>query len=147
MMKLYFEAEVKSSVKEVKNQFNQELFLKLKPPFMSLELERFDGCEKGHEVHLKMGLPGFLQNWVSHITDSSQTDTAWEFVDEGKILPPPFTYWRHTHRVEKMSETSSRISDSIEYRCQSRLLEKLLWGPLWLSFSIRPRVYREVFGG
>ncbi|NBX69268.1 MAG: hypothetical protein EBR01_09950 [Proteobacteria bacterium] len=86
MMKLYFEAQVSSSVTEVKSQFNQDLFLKLKPPLMSLKLERFDGCEKGHEVHLKMGLPGFLQNWVSQITDSSQTDDVWEFVDEGKIL-------------------------------------------------------------
>ncbi|NBX76892.1 MAG: hypothetical protein EBQ92_10095 [Proteobacteria bacterium] len=147
MMRLYFEAEVKSPVLDVKKRFNQELFLKLKPPFMSLELERFDGCERGDEVHLKMGLPGFLQNWVSHITDSSQTESAWEFIDEGKELPHPFTYWKHIHRVEKINETSSRISDSINYRCQSPLLEKLLWGPLWLSFSIRPRVYREVFGG
>ncbi|NBY18731.1 hypothetical protein EBQ74_00415 [bacterium] len=146
MMKLYFEAQVSSSVTEVKSQFNQDLFLKLKPPLMSLKLERFDGCEKGHEVHLKMGLPGFLQNWVSQITDSSQTDDVWEFVDEGKILPPPLSYWRHIHRVERMSETNSRISDSIEYRCKSRVLEKLLWGPLWLSFSIRPGVYRQVFG-
>ncbi|MFM8270696.1 MAG: hypothetical protein ACKN9V_10955 [Pseudomonadota bacterium] len=145
-MKLYFEAQVKSTLQEIKTGFNQDLFLRLKPPFMSLKLERFDGCEKGHEVHLKMGMPGFLQGWVSEITESSQSDTVWEFVDEGKKLPAPFTFWRHIHRVEKISDTSCRVSDSIEYRCTSGLVERALWGPLWLSFSIRPRIYREVFG-
>lgn len=145
-MNLYFEAQVKSTVQEIKAGFNQDLFLKLKPPFMSLRLERFDGCEKGHEVHLKMGAMGILQNWVSEITDSSHTDTVWQFIDEGKVLPAPFTSWKHVHRVEKINETSSRISDSIEYRCTSSMLERALWGPLWLSFAVRPRIYRKVFG-
>lgn len=146
-MKLYFEAQVKSSVVEIKKGFNQELFLKLKPPGMVLILERFDGCEKGDEVHLKMGVPGLLQSWVSEITDSNQGDDFWQFIDEGKVLPKPFTYWKHIHRVQRINESESRISDSIQYRCKPGLLEKLLWLPLWLSFSIRPGVYRRVFKG
>lgn len=146
-MKLYFEAQVKTNVVEIKNGFNQDLFLKLKPPGMVLKLERFDGCEKGNEVHLKMGLPGALQSWISEITDSSQGDDFWQFIDEGKVLPKPFTYWKHIHRVEKINDGQSRISDSIEYHCKSQLTEKVLWLPLWLSFSIRPGVYRKVFNG
>jgi ligand-binding SRPBCC domain-containing protein len=144
-MKLYFEAQVKNTVQEIKKGFNQELFLKLKPPGMVLRLERFDGCVKGDEVHLKMGMPGMLQSWVSEITDSKQGDDYWQFIDEGKVLPKPFTYWKHIHRIEKIQEGITRISDSIEYRCKSRTLEKMLWLPMWLSFSIRPKVYRQVF--
>jgi len=145
-MKLYFEAEVNSSLIDVKSQFNQDLFLKLKPPFLKLELERFDGCEKGNEVHLKMGVPGLLQTWVSTITDAFQSETVWQFVDEGTVLPPPLSYWRHVHRVETLSQNRCKISDAIEYRCRSAFLEPLMYGPLWLSFSIRPRVYRRFFG-
>ena len=145
-MKLFFEAKVKTPFLEVKSQFNEKLFLELKPPFMALELKRFDGCEKGHEVHLRMGFPGLMQNWVSHITGSSQTDTYWEFVDEGETLPPPLTFWRHVHRVEKLSDHTSRITDSIEDRCKSLILERLMWAPLWMSFAVRPSIYRRLFG-
>jgi len=145
-MKLYFEAQVKSTISEIKSRFNEELFLKLKPPFMVLKLERFDGCEKGNEVHLRMGAPGMLQKWVSTITASKTDSNEWLFVDEGKTLPLPFKYWRHEHKVTKLTETTSTISDSIEYDCGNSLLNRLLWGPLWLSFSIRPSVYRKEFG-
>ena len=144
-MKLYFEAQVKSTVRDIKKGFNEDLFLKLKPPGIVLKLERFDGCEKGDEVHLKMGAPGLLQSWVSEITDSQEGDDFWQFIDEGKVLPKPFTYWKHIHRVEKINDGESSISDSIEYHCKSQLVEKTLWLPLWLSFSIRPGVYRKVF--
>lgn len=145
-MKLYFEAQVRSTIPEIKKGFNKELFLKLKPPFLVLQLERFDGCEVGNEVHLRMGTPGMLQKWVSKITTSKTDSEEWLFVDEGEILPFPFKYWRHEHRVRKLNETTSAISDSIEYDCGNGLLNRLIWGPLWLSFSVRPAIYRKVFG-
>ena len=69
-MNLFFETQVASPLFTVKAGFNEELFRALKPPFVSLKVERFDGCKKGDEVHLMLGTPGFLQKWVSHITSS-----------------------------------------------------------------------------
>lgn len=56
MEKLYFECPVKEPVETVKQGFNEELFKALKPPIIDLIVERFDGCKKGDEVHLKIGL-------------------------------------------------------------------------------------------
>lgn len=145
-MKLFFETEVASSLAVVKAGFNEELFKQLKPPFVSLKLERFDGCKKGDEVHLMLGTPGFLQKWVSHITASEETSDSWLFVDEGFVLPPPLKKWKHEHRVIQVSDNVSKISDSISFDCGNSILNGLFWGPLWLSFSIRPKVYRSVFG-
>jgi len=145
-MNLYFEAEVGSSLSEIKQKFDRDLFLKLKPPFVFLELERFDGCAKGDEVHLKTGIPGNLQKWISHITFSEETDKSWLFIDEGFVLPPPLKKWKHEHKVTQIREGVCRISDSIFFDCENAFLNRLLWGPLWLSFSIRPKVYRSIFG-
>ncbi|NBX92461.1 MAG: hypothetical protein EB120_06850 [Proteobacteria bacterium] len=145
-MKLYFEAKVKSGIPEIKDRFNKELFLKLAPPGLVLKLDRFDGCEEGNEVHLRMGLPGILQKWVSKITFASTTPAKWVFVDEGTVLPFPFKSWCHEHSVTQITDSVSLISDSINYDCGNSLLNTLIWGPLWLSFRIRPKVYQKEFG-
>lgn len=145
-MKLYFETKVASSLSQIQIGFNEELFKKLKPPFVCLKVERFDGCQKGDEVHLQLGVPGLLQKWVSHITAAEETSDSWLFIDEGFVLPPPLKKWKHEHRVTKVSENISMISDSISYDCGNPILNKILWSPLWLSFSVRPQIYRSVFG-
>ena len=145
-MNLFFETQVASSLSTVKAGFNEELFRALKPPFVSLKVERFDGCKKGDEVHLMLGTPGFLQKWVSHITSSEETPHSWVFVDEGFVLPPPLKKWKHEHRVTEVSKNVSKITDSISFDCGNSLLNRIFWGPLWLSFRVRPQVYRSVFG-
>lgn len=145
-MKLYFEAEVTGQVGKIKEQFDRELFLKLKPPFLSLHLDRFDGCEVGNEVHLRMGLGALLQSWISVITEAHFDEKEWLFVDEGKYLPFPFKSWKHEHKVIQKTKTTCVISDSIEFDCKHLFPNAFIYGPLWLSFSNRPQIYRQVFG-
>lgn len=145
-MKLFFQADVATNLKTIQQQFNRDLFLKLKPPFMTLNLKRFDGCEKGHEVHLELGLPGFLQSWISTITEAHQEPHRWVFVDEGTELPFPLKRWRHEHQVVELAPQHSRIIDSIEFDCGNPALNALMFGPLWLSFSVRPAIYKKAFG-
>jgi len=145
-MKLYFETEVLGKLSDIKKGFNQDLFLKLKPPFMALQLDRFDGCEVGNEVHLRLGLGWPAQKWVSLITEAHEKDKEWLFVDEGKLLPFPLKKWRHEHRVIQKTDSTCVISDSIQFQGTNSLLERLIWAPLWLSFSYRPKVYLQIFG-
>lgn len=121
-MRLKFKTEVNSSLERAKTGFNRDLFLQLKPPFMQVILDRFDGCEVGHEVHLRTGIPGLLQPWVSLITEASVTPDSWFFVDEGKRLPFPLKNWRHRHEVKKTSNETSEILDEIEYSSGIRLV-------------------------
>ena len=145
-MQLTFNTEVGASLKDVKAGFNRDLFLQLKPFFLQLKLDRFDGCERGHEVHLRTGLPGFLQPWVSRIVEDSFTEKCWYFVDEGASLPFPLRSWKHRHEVRVTHQGTSEILDMIDYSSGNRLLDVILYAPLWVVFAGRASVYRKVFG-
>ena len=146
-MKLKFETIVNKNFLEIKNGFNRELFLFLKPPGVSVELERFDGCSPGNEVHLLLNTVGLKQNWRSLITAESQTEKEWSFIDEGKLLPWPLSTWKHHHRVVFLDDQSSKIIDDITYGCSPSLMGPLMYPVLWASFAVRPAKYKEFFEG
>ena len=52
-MKIKITTPIKRNYREVFALFNLQLFEALKPPVVNLKVERFDGCKKGDEVHLK----------------------------------------------------------------------------------------------
>lgn len=144
MENLTFRTPVGSSLDKVKEGFNVELFKALKPPLLTLEVARFDGCKEGDEVHLKVGL-GLKVEWISLITKDIQTANEWSFIDEGKKLPFPLTAWRHHHRVIKSGEEAI-IIDDINFRCGPNFLTKMMKPLLYLQFVGRAPVYRKVFG-
>lgn len=139
-MNLKFATPVKKDLQTVKSSFNRELFEYLAPPFPPATVERFDGCKKGDEVHLKM----VVGTWVSVITEDQEIPGAWWFVDEGKVLPWPLKFWRHVHLVEQTPE-GSLIIDDIEVRTSSKLLDKMIYPVLWKIFSLRPERYQSFF--
>lgn len=141
---LKFETPVKMSLQEIIPKFNQDLFEDLAPPLIPFQVERFDGCNKGDEVHLVMGFPPLKQKWVSHITESHTTDEEFLFVDEGALLPFPLTAWKHIHIVRKTS-SGSVLVDDISFTC-SRILAPLLKIGLKCYFSMRQQRYRKAFG-
>ena len=111
---------------------------------INLVVERFDGCKKGDEVHLKMDLFGLLnQKWVSHITDDFRSDYEIHFVDEGAILPPPLKKWKHIHRIQKINELSSYIIDDIEFTCGNPALDLLIYPALYAMFFYRKPIYKK----
>lgn len=144
MENLIFKTEVGSSLEKVKAGFNVELFKALKPPVLTLDVARFDGCSEGDEVHLRVGL-GLKVEWISLITKEIETQNEWSFIDEGKKLPFPLTAWRHHHRVIK-SDDEAIIIDDISFRCGTGLLSKLMKPLLYLQFVGRGPVYQKVFG-
>lgn len=144
-MKLIFETIVPRPLSYVRARFNRDLFLALAPPWTKIDLERFDGCAPGDEVHLALSNLGLKQKWVSRITSDVDSPTEWSFVDEGTLLPFPLSSWRHEHRVTLVSESSCMIIDDIEFRCAPAFLTPLVKPFLWLNFCIRPKRYLEFF--
>ena len=144
-MKLYFETKIDNNFEIIKKHFNRDLFLALKPPGVNIELERFDGCTKGDEVHLKIQSPVLTQHWISHITSNSSTPDEWSFVDEGFELPWPLKYWKHIHVVKKLNENQSLIIDDITFSSSSFIFDLPLKPLLWLSFAVRPKRYKKFF--
>jgi ligand-binding SRPBCC domain-containing protein len=144
-MKLYFETPLSKPFEKVRDQFNRELFLFLSPGFIPSELTRFDGCKKGDEVHIKLGPSLFAQTWVSHITFEETNAAGWSFIDEGKVLPWPLKYWKHHHRVDKISSTECKIVDDINFECSPFFMNPLVKPFLWMVFAIRPDRYKRYF--
>lgn len=136
--------EVRQSLAQVKAGFNEELFLKLNPPFPSVTLLRFDGCLKGDLVELLLDFKVGKQKWVSEITFDNETPERFEFIDEGIVLPFPFRFWKH-HHILIGNDEGCKIVDSIEYRANNKLMTILLYPLLFLQFVYRKPVYKRVF--
>lgn len=144
-MRFLITTKIEKSFGEVFQRFDLELFKALKPPLMNLDVIRFDGCRKGDEVHLIIGLGPISQNWVSHITEHGGSSEEHYFIDEGQVLPPPLKSWKHCHRVIKISDNSCFIHDDITYSSGVKLLDILIFPVLYAQFWSRKPQYKKYF--
>lgn len=142
-MRFVIQTTIHHNYIDLYNRFDSKLFLALSPTFPKMNLLRFDGSKTGDEIHLKLTPPGVT--WISIITDDFITENEATFVDEGKQLPPGLNYWKHVHRIRKVSETESIIEDDISFKGSFGLLTLLLLPVLWLSFYPRKRAYKKYF--
>jgi ligand-binding SRPBCC domain-containing protein len=124
--------------------FDINLFMKLKPPFSSLIINRFDGCNKGDIVNIDIKLFGCLNNWVSEIIDSNISESEAYFIDSGKILPSPIKKWIHKHTIKK-SLNGCVIIDDIRYETSGKIIDFLIFPFLYLAFYLRKSAYRKYF--
>ena len=143
-MKINISTQVEKSYLEVKEGFNDSLFLKLNPPFPPVKLLRFDGSSKGDIVILELNLLLFKQKWVSEITDDHTDEQEFYFIDEGTTLPFFLKKWKHKHRIIRQ-ENGSIIKDEIEYQGPAGILTLLLYPVLYLQFLYRKPVYQKIF--
>lgn len=139
--------EFTGNAQQVINGFTQELFMALKPPFVPMQLLRFDGCNIADEVHLLLGIAPIRQKWVSIIVESEQKDTYLRFVDKGVVLPFPFSDWRHEHIVMQRPGGIVRIEDNISYATKPKVAASLLHPLLLLQFGYRKKAYPRFFQG
>ena len=145
-MHLYLRTHVASPPAQVFAGFNRELFLALAPPFPPFHLLRFDGCQRGNQVHIELGARPLRRLWTSLITDHGvTTDGTYYFVDEGQLLPPPLCYWQHRHLMQPAPDGGCFIVEDIEYRTASRVLDRLLYPVVWAQFVWRRPIYRRWF--
>ena len=144
-MKLRFSTPVDGHFLVVFEKFDLELFDKLQPPFIPTKIEKYDGNNKGDEVHLDIGLPPLKQKWVSLITDHQKGQDQAFFTDEGTTLPFPLTFWKHQHIVLSQGKNKSLIIDSIEFKAVNKLLELIIFPAISSIFLLRKPVYKSFF--
>lgn len=142
-MKIIIKTRIEKNFQLVFSKFNIDLFRALKPPFMKLTIERFDGCKKGDQVHLRMDMFGSTQKWVSHITEEKRGDYECYFVDEGIVMSPPLKKWKHTHRVQKINELASYVIDDIEYTSGNKAVDLAIYPTLYTIFLFRVPIYKR----
>ncbi|WP_460982078.1 SRPBCC family protein [Spirosoma fluminis] len=144
-MKLVLKTQVNASLPAVWAGFDRALFNQLSPPFPPVEVVRFDGCQQGDVVHLRLNFGVFRQDWISLITDQQRTDSEIFFIDEGTQLPFFLRYWRHRHRLIRDESGKTILVDDITYRTPFRLTDYLFYPIMWLLFAYRKPIYRRVF--
>jgi ligand-binding SRPBCC domain-containing protein len=138
------ETQIEKNFRDIFSHFDEKLFKKLKPPFVKLQVERFDGCKAGDEVHLKISaLPFKTDRWVSHIVESRHSDDEIYFIDIGAIIPFPLKSWKHTHRIVRINESRSLVIDDIEFTSGNIQIDKILYPFFLAMFKFRRPVYKR----
>lgn len=143
-MRLKIKTEVEASLSMVKEGFTEDLFIKLNPPFPPVDLLRFDGCKKKDVVALELNFILFRQYWISVITEDSQTEEEWFFVDKGSQLPFFLKRWRHKHQVLK-ADNGALIVDDITYATGTILTDIIMYPLLLGQFLYRKPIYKKIF--
>lgn len=144
-MRIIIKTPIAQNYIKVMTSFDEKLFKMLTPAFTKLSIKRFDGNQKGHEVHLEITTLGQTHHWVSVIVENQQNALETFFVDEGKILPRPLSFWRHTHKVLKVQEESCLIIDDIVFETKPKLLAPFIYPLLFFQFLARKPIYKRYF--
>jgi ligand-binding SRPBCC domain-containing protein len=143
-MRIIIKTHVEQDFKKVFQAFDINLFMKLKPPLVGLNVIRFDGCKKGDKVQIEIRFLWFKQRWHSDITENHENEKSSYFIDKGRLLPWPLKKWKHVHKIEKSVENSI-IIDDICYNTGNKLLDILIFPALFLQFYYRKPVYKFYF--
>ena len=130
---------------KVKDGFNEQLFVKLNPPFPKVELERFDGCKKGDVVDMKLLFGPYRQRWESVITADDTTENYFFFQDEGRVLPFFLKHWKHRHWVKRVDDFTSEIVDDVHYSTGNYLTDLLMLPIMQAQFLYRKPIYKRFF--
>lgn len=143
-MNLRITTKVEQDFRTVFSKFDLKLFKKLKPPLVSFNIARFDGCKTGDEVVLDVGIFWLKQHWHAVIVEDFENEEMIYFTDTGRILPKPLTYWKHKHIIEKCVD-SSKIIDDICYETGNKLIDFMLFPFILLQFFYRKPIYKSYF--
>ncbi|MCB9061583.1 MAG: hypothetical protein H6622_08685 [Halobacteriovoraceae bacterium] len=144
-MRIFIRTQVPKNFKNVISKFDELLFRELKPPFVNLEIERFDGCRKDDEVHLKLKLWVFSSEWVSKIVENFESDSEFVFIDQGIKLPFPLKSWFHQHKVYRVNSSVSEVQDDIDFTSGNKLVDLFLYPTLFAVFYSRRFIYKKYF--
>lgn len=123
---------IQAPVDELRDwHFREGAFLRLNPPWEKAEVvESFTELKDGARAVIEVGMGPLKQRWIADH----------EVIDEGFIdrqVSGPFASWEHRHLFEAIDETSSQLTDSIQYRLPLGLLGKTFGTPL-----VRPKLER-----
>ncbi|MDX2283110.1 MAG: hypothetical protein NW241_03070 [Bacteroidia bacterium] len=146
MLHLTIRTPVQGDYRSVLARFDRNLFERLAPPGLRVDIIRFDGSRPGDQVHIRLVFPlGFRQDWISEITGAGDDGREAWFTDEGRQLPFFLGGWHHRH-VVRSTGSGSEIIDEIAFKGPFPGAGLLLWPVLYLQFAARRPVYQAVFG-
>ncbi len=143
-MRIVLKTKVNQDYKKVFPQFDLKLFLALKPPFLPVILDRFDGSNLNHQVHMRINLIIKKEKWITIITDEGEKENELYFIDEANVLPFFLTKWIHKHRIIK-SGNGSTIIDDVFFETSHFIFTIFLYPVFLIQFLYRKPIYKKYF--
>lgn len=143
-MKIRLVTTVLAPFKKVHQGFNRKLFEYMMPPFSLARIQRYEGQSPGDIVDIKFNIP-FVGYWTVIIKESWLSHREYGFIDRGLRVPFGINYWKHIHRVVARDNQSSFIIDDIEYETAWKILDLILYLPMFLIFYPRKFQYKKYF--
>jgi ligand-binding SRPBCC domain-containing protein len=144
MLKFSIQTPIKASMTNVWKQFDQNLLEKLSPPFPIVRISTFEGCHTNDRVVLEMDFLLLKTTWSSIITDFQESESENFFIDEGVKMPFGLTYWQHKHSVKKLTDASSAVVDTIQFKSKFFLLDYLLYPLFYGMILYRIPIYQKL---
>jgi len=113
-------------------------FLRLAPPWESIELLASGGVSEGSRATIRMKLGPFARKWVAEHHDIIPGRQFQDLQISG-----PFAEWDHTHLLEPSSADRCILTDRIEYRAPFGFLGQFFGGRLIRNQLQRTFQYRH----
>lgn len=85
-------------------------FQRLTPPWLPIELKRFEGIREGDCAEIRIGAGPAMVTWIAEHHDIIE---GRQFCD--RQVKGPFAHWDHTHRFDPDGPDTSTLIDQIEY--------------------------------
>lgn len=85
-------------------------FERLRPPWLNIEIEKFEGIRDGQQASFRLGLGPLRLRWVAEHRDYEEGRQFKDVQVKG-----PFQRWEHTHRMEPEGSEASVLHDHITY--------------------------------
>ena len=104
--------------------FRPGAFGRLNPPWETATVIESPGAlVDGARAVIEIRMGPFRQHWIA---DHEITGDG--FID--RQISGPFAFWEHHHHFERVTDTTSRLTDSIRYRLPMGFPGRLVGGPL-----------------
>ncbi len=100
---------------------NASAFQRLSPPWEEIRIvERSHSLEAGARTVVDVKIWPIWNRWIAEHTDYTEGES---FTDTQ--ITGPFAFWQHEHRVLPLTQTSSTLTDHIEYKLPMGILGKI----------------------
>lgn len=113
-------------------------FLRLAPPWESIELLSSDGVAEGSRATIRMKIGPFSEKWIAEHHDIVEGRQFQDLQVSG-----PFSKWDHTHLMEPALGDRCILTDRIEYRPPLGFLGQMFGGRLIQKQLERTFQYRH----
>lgn len=145
MKSLVINTIVNASIEEILEGFNAKTMQEATPPFINLEVSRFDGNKVADQTHLITSILGHYQSWIIEVTQTKKLQNGLIIRTEGMELPFPFEMWIHTYHMKELGDGKTKITDNIKYKTQNFLFDLLIYPLIYFTMYYRKPVLMDKY--